>query len=51
MSSEDEINTIYEKLLKDGEIHMELQDTFWNSRFAVVRDKNGFTWELNYSKQ
>ncbi|WP_088014480.1 VOC family protein [Gottfriedia acidiceleris] len=51
MSSEDEINSIYEKLSKDGEIHMELQDTFWNSRFAVVKDKNGFTWELNYAKQ
>ena len=51
MSSEDEINSIYEQLSKDGEIHMELQDTFWNSRFAVVKDKNGFTWELNYSKQ
>lgn len=51
ISSEEEINSIYEKLSKDGEIHMELQDTFWNSRFAVVKDKNGFTWELNYAKQ
>ncbi|PGL71653.1 VOC family protein [Bacillus sp. AFS055030] len=51
MSSEEEIKTIYEKLSKDGEIHMELQDTFWNARFAVVKDRNGFIWELNYSKQ
>jgi PhnB protein len=51
MSTEEEINSIYENLSKDGEIQMELQDTFWNSRFAVVKDKNGLTWELNYPKQ
>ncbi|WP_088071893.1 VOC family protein [Gottfriedia luciferensis] len=51
MSSEEELNSIYEKLSKDGEIHMELQETFWNAKFAVVKDKNGFTWELNYQKQ
>ncbi|WP_088041378.1 glyoxalase/bleomycin resistance/extradiol dioxygenase family protein [Bacillus sp. EAC] len=50
MTSEDEINSIYETLSKDGEVKMELQDTFWNSRFAVVKDKNGLTWELNFSK-
>jgi PhnB protein len=50
MSSEDEINSIYESLSSDGEIKMELQDTFWNSRFAVVKDKYGLTWELNYPK-
>ena len=51
MSSEDEINSIYDSLSKDGEIKMELQDTFWNSRYAVVKDKYGLTWELNLSKQ
>lgn len=51
MSSDEEINSIYESLSKDGEIKMELQDTFWNARFAVVKDKNGLIWELNYPKQ
>jgi len=49
MTSEEEINSIFETLSKDGEIKMELQDTFWNARFAVVKDKNGLTWELNFS--
>jgi PhnB protein len=30
---------------------MELQDTFWNSRYGVVTDKYGITWELNLSKE
>lgn len=50
MSSEDELNDIYGALSKDGVIKMELQDTFWNSRFAVVTDKFGITWELNFTK-
>jgi PhnB protein len=29
---------------------MELQDTFWNSKYAIVTDKYGITWELNFPK-
>jgi len=50
MSSEEEIHSIYQTLLKDGEIKMELQDTFWGARYAVVTDQFGLTWELNLSK-
>lgn len=50
LESEDEIRKIYEFLAKDGEIKMELQDTFWGAKHAIVKDKNGISWELNYTK-
>lgn len=50
METEEEINNLYQKLAEDGQIKMELQNTFWNSRYAVVVDKFGVTWELNLHK-
>jgi PhnB protein len=31
------------------EISMELQDTFWNAKFASLIDQFGIGWSLNYS--
>lgn len=50
LDSEDEIVKIYDLLAKDGEIKMELQDTFWGAKHAIIKDKNGISWELNYTK-
>lgn len=50
LSSEEEIERVYESLAKDGEVQMELQDTFWGAKHAVVKDKYGISWELNYAK-
>lgn len=50
LDSEDEITRIYNELAKDGEIQMELQDTFWGAKHAIVTDRNGVSWELNYTK-
>ncbi|WP_404451024.1 VOC family protein [Virgibacillus necropolis] len=50
LDSEEEITKIYEFLAEDGEIKMELQDTFWGAKHAIVKDKNGISWELNYTK-
>jgi PhnB protein len=50
LESESEINKLYEVLSKDGQVKMELQDTFWNSKYAIVTDKFGITWELNFQK-
>ncbi len=47
LESEQELNQIYEALIKDGQVKMELQDTFWKSKYAVVRDKYGLSWALN----
>ncbi|WP_231633183.1 VOC family protein [Numidum massiliense] len=46
-----EITRLYASLAKDGEVKMELQDTFWNAKYGIVTDPYGVTWELNFSKQ
>lgn len=51
LDSEEEINQIYHSLAEDGDIQMELQDTFWGAKHAIVKDKNGISWELNYTKE
>ncbi|GIN18777.1 VOC family protein [Shouchella clausii] len=50
LDSEEEITRIYNELSKDGEVQMELQDTFWGAKHAIVKDRNGVSWELNFSK-
>jgi len=30
---------------------MELQNTFWNALYGMVKDKFGITWELNFPRQ
>ncbi|RLL42032.1 VOC family protein [Oceanobacillus piezotolerans] len=51
LESENEITQVYHALAEDGEIQMELQDTFWGAKHAIVKDKNGISWELNYTKE
>ena len=48
--SEEEIQSVYNALSHNGTVHMELQDTFWNSKFAKVRDQFGIIWDLDYPK-
>lgn len=48
--SEDEINHFYNALLDGGSAIMELQDTFWGAKYAKVRDKFGYSWDLNFEK-
>lgn len=48
--NEDEINRLYDGLRAGGTILMELQDTHWGAKYAKVRDKFGFTWDLNWAK-
>ena len=30
---------------------MELQDMFWGAKYGKVKDKFGFTWDLNFEKK
>lgn len=50
LETEDEIKTIYSAFAKDGQVKMELQDMFWGSKYGVITDKNGLTWELSLAK-
>jgi len=51
LDSEEEINKVYEGLIKDGAAAFELQKTFWGALHAVVTDPYGNTWGLNYSER
>ncbi|AEM79984.1 PhnB protein [Thermoanaerobacter thermohydrosulfuricus] len=46
--TEEAIDKAYTALSEGGKIHMELQKTFWNAKYAKVTDKFGITWDLNY---
>lgn len=48
--SEEAIQSVYNALKEGGIAHMELQDTFWNSKFAKVQDKFGVIWDLDFPK-
>ncbi|MGP4081170.1 VOC family protein [Pseudalkalibacillus sp. R45] len=48
--NEDELQRLYDRLMENGTILMELQDTFWGARYALVKDAYGITWNLNYQK-
>lgn len=45
--SVEEAKHLYEKLGQQGKVIMELQKTFWDSMYAKVTDKFGFTWDIN----
>ena len=47
----EEANHLYNGLREEGEILMELQDTFWGAKYGKVKDKFGFTWDLNCEKK
>jgi PhnB protein len=49
-SSEEEINTFYSKLSEGGKIIDSLKMQFWGALFAVLDDKFGIRWMLNYNK-
>ncbi|MER2090778.1 MAG: VOC family protein [Sporosarcina sp.] len=49
--SEDEANRLYNGLRKEGKVLMELQDMFWGAKYGKVKDKFGFTWDLNFENE
>lgn len=50
LDSEEEINRLYNALLEGGSAFMVLQKTFWGALNAVVTDRLGVTWTLNYTR-
>ena len=49
--SEEEANRLYDGLREEGHVLMELQDMFWGAKYGKVKDKFGFTWDLNFEKE
>jgi PhnB protein len=50
-SSEEEINTFFEKLSEGAQVLHPLADSFWGAKFGVLADKFGTRWMLNYEKE
>lgn len=48
--SEEQVDNIYKKLSEGAKINMELQDTFWGSKFASLIDKFGVAWYLGWDR-
>ncbi len=44
--SADEAERLYALLSEDGQIFMKMEETFFASRFAMLRDKFGASWML-----
>lgn len=50
VDSDAEVEKIYALLSDDGEIYMPIQETFFASRFAQLRDKFGTSWMIIHEK-
>ena len=50
VSTQEEAERIYALLSRGGEIFMPIQETFFASRFAMLRDQFGTSWMLLHPK-
>lgn len=46
LDSVDEAERVYELLREDGEIFMPMEETFFATRFAMLRDRFGVSWSI-----
>ena len=44
----DEIERLFATLGEGGRVTMPLENTFWNARFGMLRDRFGVNWMFNY---
>jgi PhnB protein len=49
--SGEEAERLYDGLRQEGKVLLELQDMFWGAKYGKVKDKFGFTWDLNFEKE
>jgi PhnB protein len=49
-TKENTINDTFTALSEGATIIMPLQDTFWNARFGILKDKFGIQWMFNHDK-
>ena len=48
--SEDEINTIFNKMAAGGKIILPVRQEFWGALFGTFADKFGIRWQFHYDK-
>ena len=51
LGSDDEADRLYALLSDGGQIFMKMEETFFASRFAMLRDKFGTSWMLLHERQ
>ena len=49
-ATDEEINSFFKNLSKDGNVNEPLHQSFWGATFGSLTDKFGVTWIFNYSK-
>lgn len=49
-SSDDELNSYFNKLAQGGQVVTPLHQTFWGGTYGELTDKYGMYWMLNHSK-
>lgn len=49
--TEEQINEVYNIFKEEGQVQMELGQTFWGQTYAKVIDKFGIGWDLTYTHQ
>ena len=47
----DRIKSMFNKLIIDGTVGMELQETFWSKLYGYVTDKFGIGWQFNFANE
>jgi PhnB protein len=46
--TKDEADKIFKKLSEDGNITIDIADSFWGAYFGMFEDKFGIQWMINY---
>ena len=50
LDSVDEAERVYKLLSTDGEVFMPLEETFFATRFAMLRDRFGVSWSIIHER-
>jgi PhnB protein len=50
VDSTEEAERVYKLLSKDGEVFMPLEETFYATRFAMLRDRFGVSWTILHER-
>jgi PhnB protein len=49
-SSDQEINSIFDRLSAGGQVKTPLHQSFWGATYGELKDKFGMDWMLNYTR-
>jgi len=49
--NEKELNTVFDKMAKGGEVFMKPEEMFWGGVFGTLTDKYGIEWSFHFQKK